>query len=338
MALPSRVARRRPWISALLAAALAAAVAGSAFYGQRTYRTFLLLQSAQALGVAEVSSIRGWMTLDYLAGSYDLDASRLRSALGLTPDVPGTTTLRMLAGQRGAAVFDTVGEVQKTVALLIGRDTAPAAPQEETGWFDSLTQAVMAGVLAYGYPALLVAVFLGSLGLPVPAGAVTAFAGSLAASGQVAGLMAFAIAMLGSLIGDAVAYAIGRAVSPAWLMRRGGFLGYTEANRVRALALFERWGSATVVIGMSVVSHFSSVVGLLAGLSHWSLARYLAAAIAGRLVWTLGYFGLGYAAGSNFAAASGFLFNLGMTAVCGLAAAGLIGMWSRLYRIPGARA
>ena len=311
-----------PWLRMLLAIVIAASLAVSAFYGLRSYRTFLLLQSAQLIDAPETSSVRGWMTLDYLANTYAVDLARLKNALAVPDGTASGTTIRTLAEHRGVSVFTMVAEVQKAIATLLDRNVADAPSQEEAGWFDSLYQGVMSGVLIYGYPVLMATVFFGSLGFPVPAGPVTAFAGSLAAGDQINAPLTAVIAVCGSLLGDAAAYAIGRAASPGWLARWGRWIGYTAANRSRAQMLFERWGSATVVLAMAVVSQVSSVVGLLAGLSHWPMVRFLPAALLGRVVWTIGYFGLGYVAGANFSAASGFLGNLGAAVLALLIAIG----------------
>jgi membrane protein DedA with SNARE-associated domain len=310
-----------PWLRILLAVVIVASLVVTVLYGLRSYRTFVLLESAQMIDAPETSSVRGWMTLDYLANAYAIDLARLKDVLGVPEGTAGGTTIRTLAQQRGLSVFDMVAEVQKAIASLLERSVRDVPPQEESGWFDSLNQDVMSGVLIYGYPVFMAAVFFGSLGFPVPAGPVTAFAGSLAAGDQINAPLTVAIAVVGSLLGDAVAYAIGRAASPAWLARWGWWIGYTSANRARAKALFEHWGGATVVLAMSAVSQVSSVVGLLAGLSHWPMARFLPAALLGRMLWTIGYFGLGYVAGTNFSAASGFLANLGAVALA-LAIAG----------------
>ena len=311
-----------PWLRWVLAGVLLVALAASVFYGLRTYRTFLLLESAQSLAAPETSTIRGWMTLDYLATTYRVDPAALRQALGIAAETGGTVTIREVAAGREVPVLDMVTDVQRVVAALGERDVSVPATEQPDGWFDSLSESVMTGVLVYGSPVLLAVVFFGSLGFPVPSGPVTALAGSLAANGQIGTGVAAGIAFAGSLLGDVVAYGVGRAASPAWLQRWGAWIGYTEANRRRAQGLFRRWGGATIVLGMSVVSQVSSVVGLLAGLSHWSLARYLAAAAVGRALWTLGYLGLGFVAGTNFSAASGFLANLGVTVLAVLIAVG----------------
>jgi membrane protein DedA with SNARE-associated domain len=40
------------------------------------------------------------------------------------------------------------------------------------------------------------------------------------------------------------------------------------------------------------------------------LSKFLAIALVGRLIWTVGYLGLGYAIGADWEAATGFLTNL----------------------------
>ena|GEM_PF-3241738 len=58
------------------------------------------------------------------------------------------------------------------------------------------------------------------------------------------------------------------------------------------------------------LSYLSSIASLAAGLSHYRLTKFLATALIGRLIWTAGYFGLGYGIGGDWEAATSFLTNL----------------------------
>jgi membrane protein DedA with SNARE-associated domain len=319
------------WRPALLAIVMIS-LAAAAVFGARSVRTFTLLQSAQAIAAPETGIIRGWMTLDYVAAAFAVDPALLARDLAVQGDALAGQPIRSLAAARGIAVLDMVREVQKAVANRLARSGEPAAPdgpEAPDGWFDALTQRAMSGVLIYGFPALAAAVFLGSLGLPLPAGPATALAGSLAAPGRIDGTLAMVVALAGSFLGDLVAYSVGRSASPSSLSRWGRWIGLTEANRRRVRSLFRAWGAAAVVLGMSAVSQVSSAVGVLAGLSRWPMPKFLAAALAGRILWTAGYFGLGYLAGANFAAASGVLGNLGLTIIALLAAAAAAYGWRR---------
>jgi membrane protein DedA with SNARE-associated domain len=113
-------------------------------------------------------------------------------------------------------------------------------------------------------------------------------------------------------------------------------LGYTPARRVQVQLLFDQWGSVTVFITRTFVSYLSSVAGLLAGVSHYRLSKFLAIAVVGRVMWTSAYLGLGYVIGASLEAATGFLTNLSgfllsltVLAGSGLVASGRARMWSK---------
>jgi len=56
-------------------------------FSRRAYHSFLLLRSAYELGAPDVSSIRPWMTLRYIAETYRVPETALREHLGL-PSAP----------------------------------------------------------------------------------------------------------------------------------------------------------------------------------------------------------------------------------------------------------
>jgi hypothetical protein len=56
----------------------------AAFFGLRTYGSFMLLRSAYEAGAPMTSSIRPWMTLQYVATTYRTSNAALIERLGLT--------------------------------------------------------------------------------------------------------------------------------------------------------------------------------------------------------------------------------------------------------------
>jgi membrane protein DedA with SNARE-associated domain len=66
----------------------------------------------------------------------------------------------------------------------------------------------------------------------------------------------------------------------------------------------------SVLLSRSLVSFLSSAVNVVAGASRYRLAWFVAFAIAGRIVWTSAYLGLGYGASGGLDDAAGFLKNL----------------------------
>ena len=137
-----------------------------------------------------------------------------------------------------------------------------------------------------------------------------------------------AIAAVASVLGDLIAYAIGRLLGGEVLDHHGHWIGYTPARRARMQALFDQWGALTVFVTRTFVSSLSSVVSLIAGVAHYRLSWYLGVAALARLVWAGAYVGLGYAVGSDLEAAAGFLTNLSLLLIGAamLAASGLIAL------------
>ena len=83
-----RRSRYLPWLLVLLIVLAAA----TTMLGLRTYRSFTLLSSAYELGVPEVSTVRPWMTLDYVATAYHPAARN--SHPGFRVDACPATSLR----------------------------------------------------------------------------------------------------------------------------------------------------------------------------------------------------------------------------------------------------
>jgi membrane-associated protein len=300
----TRSARLRAGLIVLLVLAVAASVA----MGVRSYRTLSLLQSAQAAGVPSTSSLRPWMTLQYVAATYRISEPTLRDRLQVPPDIDGRTSLRALAEQHRSTDLEYLRVVQSAIAATLGRRPEPdgGVPASARGWVASTGERVLAAVVAYGYPALALTLFVGALGFPVPSGVATIVAGSLASQGHMNWVVAAVLAVAASSLGDLAAYGLGRFGNRSFIERRGRWFGYTPANRTRADTLFLRWGALTVLLSRTLVSHLSSVVSLLAGLSRFRLVAFVAVGALGRIVWTAAYLGLGHSVGGDLGAASGF--------------------------------
>jgi membrane protein DedA with SNARE-associated domain len=309
----------------LLTAVIALATLATIFFGLRSYGSFLLLRSAYEIGRPQVSSLRAWMTLDHVAATYRVPERELIARLGLPLETKRDESLKAIADRRSISRFDFVRQVQRA----IGETALPVneADKHEGGILGGLADRTLSAVLAYGYPALAAALLLGAAGLPLPTGVVAVLAGSLAALGHIQWFWAGLVAVLASLAGDALAYLFGRTISENFLNRHGRLFGYSPDRFKRVQALFARWGGLTVLFSRTLVSHLSSLMSLLAGLSHYSWPSFLLFSGLGRVVWTAAYLGLGFIIGSNIDAASQFLGNLS-----GLLAALAVFIVSSIYR------
>ncbi|OGA55539.1 MAG: hypothetical protein A3G81_13585 [Betaproteobacteria bacterium RIFCSPLOWO2_12_FULL_65_14] len=255
------------------------------------------------------SSIRPWMTLEYVAAAYRVPEAALLERLGLAPATDPRTSLRSLAREAGLPLIEYVQGVQRAIAGIASA-VGPDSAGKKSSWLVAIGDAFLAAVLKYGYPALGLTIFLGSFGLPLPHGIAVAVVGSLAAQGRVDWLWAGAATAVASVLGDIVGYGLGRVLDRGVLERRGRWLGYTRERALRVKRLFEQWGAWTVLITRTFVSYLGPAVNLLAGAAGYRLTVFLALTLLGRLIWTSAYLGLGYAVGSDPEAATGFLANL----------------------------
>lgn len=295
------------------------------WFALRSYGSFLLLRSAYEAGAPQTSSIRPWMTLAYIARAYHVPASALMAGLGLPSDTDPNTSLRSAAKQAGLSPFRYVERVQRAVSALAGNGAANATT-ETSGWLATLGDQVLSDLLVYGYPVLGLILLSGAIGVPLPDGVATTVAGSLAAQGRMSWIVAGAVVVIASVLGDLVGYGVGRLISREVLQRYGRWLGYTPVRGARVQRLFAQWGLVTVFITRTFVSYLSSVASLLAGVSRYRLSKFVAVAVVGRLIWTAAYLGLGYVIGADLDAATGFLGNLSGFLLSGivLTVAGLI--------------
>lgn len=300
--------RLRRWL--ILALCLIAALATGVF-GLRSYHSFLLLHSAYEAGAPDVASIRPWMTLRYVAGTYRVPETTLTARLGLSAETDLDASLRLLAKRVEQSPLEYVQRVQRTVVEVAPSGSADRGGQG-TGWLAAVGDEFLAALLIYGYPVLGVTLLLGAIGLPLPTGLSAALAGSLAARGSMSWAWAAAVAVMASVLGDAAGYGLGRALSRQFLERHGRWFGYTSARRERVARLFERFGGLGVLLSRTLVSHLSAVLNLLAGASRYRLSAFLGFTVVGRLLWTSAYLGLGYAVGASLEAAAGFLANLSL--------------------------
>lgn len=270
----------------------------------RSIGSYVLLRSAYELGVPATSTLRAWMTLDYISRTYDVPLDRLSDGIGLPAGTAPRTPLFKIAEARRQPRIEVVRDIQSVIAAegVAAHNGEPSAGESDETWLSAL--------LAYSYPALGLILLLGAIGAPVPTGVATVLAGALAADGTMAWPAATAIAVFASVGGDLFGYGIGRIAGRGFVDRYGRYFGYAAERKLKIEALFARWGGFTVFLTRTLISHLSSVASFLAGLNRYALSGFLIFAVGGRVVWTAAYFSAGYWVGTDFEASSSFLANL----------------------------
>lgn len=297
------------WTRRLALAVAVLAAASAILFGVRSYGSLVLLRSAYQVGLPQSSNVRGWMTLRYVATTYRVSEAQLIARLGLDVNSSPEATLKSLADQLQVPPLQFVQRVQLSLADSVIAQPSTNVPAP-SGWLGQIRDDLLSALLKYGYAALTLSLVLGAVGLPAPTGLSAAIAGSLSAVGKMDWVAAIAVGTAASVVGDMIAYALGRWLGVDILERRGRWIGLTPTRRVRLEAVFERWGGLLIVISRTLVSSLSTIVSFVAGMNRYRPSVFMGLVVLGRILWTSSYVGLGYSVGDNFDAATIFLANV----------------------------
>ena len=141
------------------------------------------------------------------------------------------------------------------------------------------------GVLGGSIPAaVFVTVLLEAFGLPLPGESVLIAASAAAGSGKTSLPLVFLAGWAGAVIGDNIAYVVGRRYGPALVGRFGDRIGLTPARYLRVEDAARKYGALMVVCArfFVILRQFN---GLVAGSTQMPWYRFLIANILGAALW-----------------------------------------------------
>lgn len=143
---------------------------------------------------------------------------------------------------------------------------------------------VLALIHQYGAGALFVSLTLETLGLPLPGESALILAATLAGTGKIS-IWAVAIsAWCGAVLGDNIAYFIGRRYGRVVVTNYGARFGVTESRYAKVEAVFARYGPLMVIAARFVVL-LRQMNGLVAGTAGMHWLSFLAANVVGAALW-----------------------------------------------------
>ena len=160
-------------------------------------------------------------------------------------------------------------------------------------------------VARYGLPLVFANVFLEQLGLPIPAIPTLVAAGALAAEGKLSGPVLILLAIVASLLADAVWFLLGRKHGYRILKTVCGISLSPDSCVRQTESLFERHGLRSLLFA-KFVPGFSTVAPPLAGAVGAGFAPFLLFDGGGALLWA----GSGLLAGHVFHRAIGRVAEL----------------------------
>lgn len=159
--------------------------------------------------------------------------------------------------------------------------------------------AIVEFIFRYGYWAVAGSIALESMGLPVP-GETTLIVASLAAGSthQLNIWLVIAAAAAGAIIGDNIAYWIGKEVGYWLLLRYGPKAGITERQIKLGQYLFMRHGGKVVFFGR-FFAILRMLAAFLAGVNRMPFVPFLAYNVAGGIAWAAFFGTVAYTLGKQ---------------------------------------
>jgi membrane protein DedA with SNARE-associated domain len=138
---------------------------------------------------------------------------------------------------------------------------------------------------------------------PLPSEVIMPLAGYLSARGDMNFVLAIAAGTVGSLVGAAFWYWVGRRVSYErfcdWVQTHGIWLAMTPADVDRVVRWFEGRGRYAVLVGR-VVPFVRTLISVPAGFSGMPLPRFLLLSCIGTAIWTTTLAAAGRMLGQQF--------------------------------------
>lgn len=150
-----------------------------------------------------------------------------------------------------------------------------------------------------GYAGLFVAMTLANIGAPVGSEIVLPAAGALAATGHLSSVwLAIAIAVAAELVGQSIAYAIGRFGGRPFIDRYGKYVHFHHAELDKAHRFFERYGKFAIFI-CRFIPVIRGIIGIPAGIAEMPLGPFYFWTFCGSLIFCGGLVLAGNALGAH---------------------------------------
>lgn len=159
-------------------------------------------------------------------------------------------------------------------------------------------------LIAYGYPVIALIIFTESAVFPfLPGDSLLVVAGIYAAKGDINLVLLSAILIPAAVLGNGVAYFLGRSVGPK-LFSNPNSRFFKPAYAQAAHDFYEKYGASAIVIAR-FVPIVRTFIPVIAGIAQMPYSKFLVYNVAGGVLWILSMGLTGYFLG-EFAAAHGF--------------------------------
>ena len=171
---------------------------------------------------------------------------------------------------------------------------------------EALSDALRSLVSDYGYAGIFLLMLASAACIPIPSEVTLLIGGWYAGDGRLDFFWVGTIALLGTLAGSYIAYAIGRTGGRALLERYGKYVFMREHEIDRAERWWDRHGEAATFFGrlLPIVRTF---ISLPAGIAEMNLAKFTLYTLLGSALWSYGLTFIGLQVGHNWESVSSYM-------------------------------
>lgn len=173
----------------------------------------------------------------------------------------------------------------------------------------NITDQVLAALLVYGLPVLFGVILICSVGVPFPISLMLVAAGSFVEQGEMKLWQVIAVASMGAVLGDQIAYGLSRWGGRRLINRLSRKIG-GEAKIKQAEALTKRWSGAGIFLSRWLITALGPWVNVASGIAAYPWRRFLFWDVLGEVLWVILYVGIGYAFSNRVQAIAEILGNL----------------------------
>ena len=161
-------------------------------------------------------------------------------------------------------------------------------------------------VTDYGYIGIFVLMVASAACIPIPSEITLLVGGWYAGDGRLDFFWVGTIALVGTLVGSAIAYVLGATGGRALLERYGKYVFMRSHEIDRAEKWWERHGDAATFFGR-MVPIIRTFISLPAGITRMPIAKFAIYTLLGSAVWSYGLTYIGLKVGENWEEVSSFM-------------------------------
>jgi membrane protein DedA with SNARE-associated domain len=171
---------------------------------------------------------------------------------------------------------------------------------------EALADIVRDLVTDYGYIGIFVLMVASAACIPIPSEITLLVGGWYAGDGRLDFFWVGTIALVGTLVGSAIAYALGRTGGRALLERYGKYVFMRPHEIDRAEKWWDRHGDAATFFGR-MVPIIRTFISLPAGITRMPIAKFALYTLLGSAVWSYGLTYIGLKVGENWEEVSSYM-------------------------------